>query len=101
MKYIDADKLKAEIERQMNYYDEKEMKAWDDYEQSDEDALWYQGHRKMCSKLLSFLDTLQGQTVTDSKKLEEEINKWLDGPSTDLRTTARHFAKWGAEHLKK
>lgn len=52
------EKIRQEIERQMKFYDEKEMKAWDDSEQGDEDALWYQGHRKMCAKLLSFLDTL-------------------------------------------
>lgn len=65
------DKIRAEIERQMKYYDEKERKAWDDLEHGDEDALWYQGHRKMCAKLLSFLDTLE--PVSE----DERIRKWL------------------------
>lgn len=53
------EQIKAEIERQMKFYYEKEMDALDDSEQGDEDALWYQGHRKMCEKLLSFISTLE------------------------------------------
>lgn len=77
MKYIDADKLRAEIERQMKYYDEKEIKAWDDSEQGDEDALWYQGHRKMCAKLLSFLDTLE-EPVTDCHDFDSLFDEFCD-----------------------
>ena len=76
------EKIRAEIERQMKFYDEKEMKAWDDSEQGDEDALWYQGHRKMCAKLLTFLDTLPDENnpepynpVYDEDYLNEKITK--------------------------
>lgn len=55
--------IRAEIERQMKYYDEKEQKAWD-----DSDALWYQGHQKMCAKLLSFLDTLPDEPMEKTCK---------------------------------
>ena len=45
-------------------------------------------------------------------ELKDEIERWLkegaitdtrydDFDERDIRTTARHFAKWGAEHLKK
>ena len=60
------EKIRQEIERQMKFYDEKEMKAWDDSEHGDEDALWYQGHRNMCAKLLSFIDSLPEEACKDS-----------------------------------
>ena len=90
------EKIRQEIERRMKYYDEKEMKAWDDSEQGDEDALWYQGHRKMCAELLTFLNTL---TEEPDKNLGEEIQRYLceecsgdDDPT--VSEIARHFAKW-------
>lgn len=112
MKYIDAEKLKAEIERQMKFYDEKEMKAWDDSEQGDEDALWYQGHRKMCAKLLTFLDTLEEQPV--GEELEKEIEKtWLEYEYynedydkvaemrwNEFENVARHFYEFGKQAMK-
>lgn len=77
MKYIDAEKLKAEIERQMKFYDEKEKKAWEYSEQGYEDALWYQGHRKMCAKLLTFIDSLSEEepysvSISPMKEWSEE-----------------------------
>lgn len=54
----------------------------------------------------------EGETVTDWQELGEEvvsickkygITEHLDaelGP-LDIKNIARHFAKWGAEHLKK
>lgn len=62
-----------------------------------------------CEELLSFLDTL---SVEPDKSLEEEITRWLnegditdtrfdDYDDSDIERTARHFAEWGAEHLKK
>ena len=47
-----------------------------------------------------------------SEELEEEITKWfaeldkkygvtIDFGCADIESTARHFAQWGAEHLKK
>lgn len=97
------EKIRAEIERQMKFYDEKEMKAWDDSEQGDEDALWYQGHRKMCAKLLTFLDTLSEES---DKSLDEEIRRYYreECSSDDEPTTeeiARHFAEWQEEQFEK
>lgn len=103
MKYIDAEKLSAEIERQMKFYDEKEMKAWDDSEQGDEDALWYQGHRKMCVKLLAIITSLQQEQP--EVDLEKEIKNYLatkcagdDEPS--VSEIARHFYELGLNARK-
>lgn len=99
------DQIRAEIERQMKYYEEKETREWD--EQNDEDALWHQGHRKMCSKLLSFLDTLPEQPVDglEEKDFVEEVRQYysnnctwdaLKQPMLSIITRcARHFAEWG------
>ena len=61
---------------------------------------YFQGKITLIHDLLGFIHDIDNQEESD-KSLEEEINKWLDGPTTDLRTMARHFAEWGAEHLKK
>ena len=67
--------IRQEIERQLEYFKGKEDDAWDDSEQGDEDALWYQGHRKMCANLLTFIDSLP----------EEK-------PSEDLEEAAKEYA---------
>ena len=63
-------------------------------------------------KLLSVLSDLEKEEKP-SEGLEEEIERylhslgvgyggWVDGmEDDDLRGIARHFARWGAEHLKK
>lgn len=56
----------------------------------------------------------RGETVMDCDDLEEEIERYsketlaIKFPTTniecikaDIKHVARHFAKWGAEHLKK
>ena len=82
------EKIRQEIERQMKFYDEKEMKAWDDSEQGDEDALWYQGHRKMCAKLLSFIDSLPEEkpslAVEDIKRIVNIADALLDDPKARI-----------------
>jgi uncharacterized small protein (DUF1192 family) len=52
-------------------------------------------------EILSFLSTLESEKPIDG--LEEEIKRYYDDWDGDCRyvQTARHFAKWGAEHLKK
>ena len=62
------EQIRTEIERQMKYYEEKEMKT-----RYGEDALFYDGHRKMCAKLLAFLDTLPEQPVSDHHEIEVEF----------------------------
>lgn len=50
------------------------------------------------------------EEVRRNIKLEEEINRYLEPihtadiqfePFTQMTKCARHFAQWGAEHLKK
>ena len=101
-------KIKAEIERQMKFYDEKEMKAWDGSERGDEDALWYQGHRKMCAKLLSFLSTLDPEKPVPAD-LEEAKEAYCEEHNDDcfdatgdkcphIRNAFIAGAKWQADH---
>ena len=99
--------IKAEIERRIEAYNvsiekyagkKKSLKA--------ERDSWKWAELK---SLLSFLDTLQEQPVCEG--LEEEIGRlWesfadeMEGPHNlfDIYARlARHFAQWGAEHLKK
>lgn len=74
---------------------------------------------KRYDELLSFIDSLPKETVTDCNELEEEVKKYIndnweyehsnenaplylyDFSDKDLLGVARHFAKWGAEHFKK
>lgn len=64
------EKIKAEIERQLEYFKGKEDDAWADCDKyTDEDAQWYQGHWKMCSRLLDFIDSLPEEKP--SEDLEE------------------------------
>lgn len=59
-----------------------------------------------CASILDFLDTLEEEP---NKDLEEEINRYLEPihaadiqfePFTQMTKCARHFAKWGADHLR-
>lgn len=52
--------------------------------------------------ILSFLSTLESEKQIIQDGLEEEIKRYYDDCDGDCRyaQTARHFAKWGAEHLK-
>lgn len=55
--------------------------------------------------LLSFLDTLESEKPMNQDGLEEEINRYYSDnfyelpPFSIIDELARHFAKWGAEHL--
>lgn len=67
----------------------------------------------LCVYLLSSLSDLEKSLpakVVDGEGLEEEINRYLEPihtqdiqfePFTQMTKCARHFAQWGAEHLKK
>lgn len=52
--------------------------------------------------LEDFLSTLESEKPMDQDGLEEEIKRYYDDWDGNCRyaQTARHFAKWGAEHLK-
>jgi hypothetical protein len=58
-----------------------------------------------CASILDFLDTFESEKSMQ-EELEEEIERYLpkipENPyNEELRIFARHFAQWGAEHLKK
>lgn len=76
-KYIDA--IRQEIERQLEYFKGKEEDTWDDCDNyTDEDAMWYQGHWKMCSRLLSFIDSLPEEACKDSLQAPETCKENAD-----------------------
>ena len=92
--------IKAEVER---LYD-GEAPAHD--QQCDFDDGYFTG----IDAISKFLDTLQEQPVCEGLKEETERfmsnlteKKGVFPPLTRLgfKAIARHFAKWGAEHLKK
>ena len=108
--------IRAEIERRI-----KECEAT---YPKDKDGYWFPEQEEAYAiaeeykQLLSFLSTLESEKPINLD-LEKEIgsymsNKWKFGcviPITpvvlpnftteDLKDIARHFAQWGAEHLKK
>lgn len=69
------------------------------------------GSRDALQGLLSFLDTIEeSEKPMNQEGLEKEINRYLEPihtadiqfePFTQMTKCARHFAQWGAEHLKK
>ena len=99
-------KIKAEIERR-----------WKDYRNSvtpDQPKYrthYFVGKGEVCEELLSFLDTLESEKpMNQDKELEKEIDRYFEPlhlvdiqeePFTQMYKCARHFAQWGAEHLKK
>ena len=107
MKYIDADKLKAEIDRRYQEYRAK-MKT--------EDFTYYEGMADALDLFEQFLDTLSEEPV--SEDLEEEVKNYFEGYwpgtdtpeqcNTDLHFTppailrlARHFSEWQKEQMMK
>ena len=59
----------------------------------------------MTEDLISFLSDLE-ESEKPIEGLEEEIERYLpqipeEPNNEELRVLARHFAEWGAEHLKK
>ena len=90
-------KIKAEIERLKDENKKIKCPANERYCSGYDDAFY---------DLLSFLSTLESEKPMNQKELEREIERCLwqlsDDPSNEeLRMFARHFAQWGAEHLKK
>ena len=91
------DKIRAEIERLAKSIDN----ATGDFAE---------GRRLEQRIILAFLDTLE-EPVSDCHDLEEEVKRYYsenfsyitsDNPTLSILTNiARHFAEWGAEHLKK
>ena len=107
MSQIDIIRAEIESKRDQNregensYYDVNDIK----------NAGICRHKRILCEHFLSFLDTLEEQPVD----LEKEIERVLEDSSfrasidsggftttvLNYQKIARHFAKWGAEHLKK
>lgn len=77
------EKIRQEIERQLEYFKGKEDDTWDDCDNyTDEDAMWYQGHWKMCSRLLTFIESLPEEKP--SEDLEEAAIDFADNARKQL-----------------
>ena len=104
------EQIKAEIERR-----HAEWQALSDKGNISVDGL---GAKFEDENILSFLSTLESEKPMNQEGLEDEIERCVIAPYYDLdgvavkgatayitvndvADIARHFAQWGAEHLKK
>ena len=102
--YIDAEKLTKSV----NNYREGAKAALNPI---DGDADYYKGKIDACEDMKEFITSLQQEQpeVDLEKELEEEIERFYrtdeyriaDTLGRGFETLARHFAEWGAEHLKR
>lgn len=97
------EQIKAEIER---LTDELELQARENAEANNGEATDYCfGVVDMQMNLISFLDTLESEKPMQEGLENEAVSYCFDnGLNLSPRVAtdfARHFAKWGAEHLKK
>lgn len=106
-------KIKAEIERRLKYT--HDWLRGDEKRHSNQTFVsknYYKmkGDERTLDALLSFLDTLESEKPINQDELEKEIDRYFfplhpvdiqEEPFTQMDKCARHFAKWGAEHLKK
>ena len=91
-------KIKAEIERRREANKRQ-------YHSSAGGMSWQRmcGEEDCLVELLSFLSTLESEKPMN-QELEAEIDKYREEHLFDMpafQQVARHFAEWGAEHLKK
>jgi hypothetical protein len=100
--------IRKEIEGLRTKYELKEDQAFSDCDSyTDEDIAFYQGKRKVCEEILKLFDCLPEEP---DKSLVEEVKRYYsdniayissDQPTLSILTNvARHFAEWGAEHLR-
>ena len=93
------EQIKAEIERQ-----QKENVNYDEnggFASYCDSSAW-----SALDSMLTFVSGLEESEKPMQEGLEEEISRYLreecsDDDEPSISDTARHFAQWGAEHLKK
>lgn len=103
------EQIKAEIEKRI--LREREVK--DRYDSNT--SSFVEGSIDALDGLLSFLSTLESEKPINQEELDQEIIKcwqeWISQSNkqsvdgvlhlSEFAFYARHFAKWGVEHLKK
>lgn len=104
MKYIDAELLQKEIERQIMGIIKKQ-----DANPDMPKYRWYlyEGMKEAFNDIGDFIDTLPDEPVTDCHDLEDEIKKFIEEYGYErgedkllIAIVARHFAQWGADHFR-
>lgn len=95
MALIDKETIRKEIEFAKSVYSNPKRVV-----HGVADAFRQDGRAAMCDDILKSLDTLPEQPVGG---LEEEIENYYGyiPDDRDKIESARHFAEWGAEHLKR
>lgn len=100
---MDIEKIRQEIERRINIltnvYEEQ-------MERKDEEMMnYYHGKVIALEELRCSLDTLSEEP--DKEDLNDEIKKYIEEYGYErgedrllIAIVARHFAEWGAEHLR-
>lgn len=90
-------KIKAEIGKRIELHDSLASNT-----ESEMIANLEIGAAQALDDLLSFISTLESEKPMMQDGLEEEIKRYYNDMDGDCRyaQTARHFAKWGAEHAK-
>lgn len=108
-------KIKAEIERRVDILATVSVKQAKDGD--SEMSTYYHGKAVSLEELIPFLSTLESEKPIIPVELERAVVDYFEGYwpgmetaeqcNTDLHFTppaimrlARHFAQWGAEHLK-
>ena len=84
MKYIDADKIYEKIYALMARYAKFEEGMY--MENSTEDAIYYQGKKRMCSEVLSLITSLQQEQSEISETEVVESEATINGIKTKLNT---------------
>ena len=100
-------KIKAEIERHLNSATE--------HQNANPDMpkyRWYlyEGEKELCTDLLGYIDDFleSEKPMNQDEELNDAIKKFIEEYGYErgedkllIAIVARHFAQWGAEHLKK
>ena len=105
VEYIRADVIRTEIERLKSLLVRGACAAQIEMETNCKEEAY--------DEVLSFLSTLESEKPMNQEDIDTEIGHWMDRLDDkycllvphysiqDIKDTARYFAKWGAEHLKK
>jgi len=112
-KYINAEKLKETIKYHIRCL-EKELQSFSDEDYVCSTAAQYAAEKATLENVQNIIDSLkQEQPEVDLETFDKSVTKMWERCAAEPNDTiaclhiesfieiARHFAQWGAEHLKK